>query len=138
LIRAYRAAEVTGDRYAAEWVVEAFKKAGIRYKQSERDRSALYLDALPLFTSGRARLLDHQRLILQFAGLERRASRIGRDRVDHGPAGHDDLSNAVAGALVQAADPRREPVKIPPGAMRWARLPARRADGTQRERGAYR
>lgn len=87
LLRSYRCRETTGDKYAAQWVVEAFKKEWINYQQSERDRSAVYLDALPLFTSGRARLLDNQRLIHQFASLERRTFRLGKDRVDHGPNG---------------------------------------------------
>jgi hypothetical protein len=64
---------------AANWVVEAFAKTGIRYLQSERDRSAIYLDALPLFTSGRARLIDNARLVAQFAALERRTFSTGRD-----------------------------------------------------------
>jgi hypothetical protein len=38
----------------------------------------------------------------QFLGLERRATRGGRDTVDHPRGGHDDVSNAVAGALVHA------------------------------------
>jgi hypothetical protein len=84
-------------------VVEAFAKCGITYEHSERDRSAIYLDALPLFTSGRARLLDNRRLVTQFASLERRTSPIGKDRVDHGPGGGDDLCNSAAGALVAAA-----------------------------------
>jgi hypothetical protein len=58
---------------------------------------------LPLFTSGRARLLDSKRLVTQFASLERRTSPIGKDRVDHGPGGADDLCNSAAGALVAAA-----------------------------------
>ena len=103
LLRSYGLSEVTGDRYAAEWVVEAFKKVGIRYHNSERDRSALYLDALPLFTSGRVRLIDNPRLTHQFASLERRTSRIGKDRVDHGPNGADDAANSAAGALVLVA-----------------------------------
>ena len=102
-LRRYRIHTVTGDRYAAEWVVSAFRREGIRYQHSDRDRSALYLDALPLFTSGRARLLDNDRLIFQFVSLERRTSRMGKDRVDHGAAGHDDLCNSAAGALVLAA-----------------------------------
>jgi hypothetical protein len=94
---------VTGDRYAAQWTVEAFANQGIAYRQSDRDRSALYLDSLPLFTSGRVRLLDNQRLAYQFASLERRVSRLGRDIVDHPIGGADDLSNAAAGALVIAS-----------------------------------
>ena len=101
-IKAYGCTEITGDRYSASWVVEAFAKAGITYKHSARDRSAVYSDVLPLFTSGRASLLDNQKLIAQFSNLERRTS-TGRDRIDH-PAGrgagaHDDLANAAAGAL---------------------------------------
>jgi hypothetical protein len=92
-----------GDKYAAAWVVDAFAKQGISYEHSERDRSAIYLDALPLFTSGRARILDNKRLASQFVSLERRTSSIGKDKVDHGPGGHDDLCNSAAGALVLAA-----------------------------------
>ncbi len=106
LLKSYRISEVTGDRYAAEWVVSAFQKEAIRYRQSERDRSALYLDALPLFTSGRARLIDNARLIHQLATLERRTSRLGKDRVDHGANGADDVANAVAGALTLAVAKR--------------------------------
>src|SRR5438105_4416608 len=45
-----------------------------------RDRSTIYLDVLPLFTSGRVRLVDNRRLTTQFASLERRTSSIGKDR----------------------------------------------------------
>jgi hypothetical protein len=48
-------------------------------------------------------LLDSKRLVTQFASLERRTSPIGKDRVDHGPGGADDLCNSAAGALVAAA-----------------------------------
>jgi hypothetical protein len=98
-LKAYRLSEVTGDRYAAGWVPDAFKKVSIKYVQSDRDRSAAYLDVLPLFTSGRVRLLDNPRLISQFAALERRTSAAGKDRVDHGPSGRDDCCNSAALAL---------------------------------------
>jgi hypothetical protein len=55
-----------------------------------------------LFTSGKVRLLDNPRMISQFASLERRTSSIGKDKVDHGPGGNDDVCNAAAGALVRA------------------------------------
>jgi hypothetical protein len=112
-LKSYRLHRTTGDKYGAQWVVEAFSKCGIRYEHSERDRSAIYLDALPLFTAGRAKLLDNKRLVTQFASLERRTSPTGRDRVDHGPAGHDDLANSAAGALVLASRPQG--LVIPPG-----------------------
>ena len=57
LLKTYRCSHVTGDKYAAQWVVEAFAKVGITYRHSEVDRSMIYLDCLPLFTSGRVRLM---------------------------------------------------------------------------------
>jgi hypothetical protein len=102
-LKGYHCTRVTGDAYGAKWVSEAFVKAGIEYRKSELDRSAVYLNALPLFTSGRARLLDNPRLIAQFAALERRTFPTGRDRVDKGRTGHDDAANSCAGALVLAA-----------------------------------
>jgi hypothetical protein len=99
-LKSYGIRKLTGDKYAAQWVVDAFRKVGIEYQHSERDRSAIYLEALPLFTSGRVQLLDNKRLTNQFASLERRTSPTGKDRVDHGPGGHDDVCNAAAIALV--------------------------------------
>ena len=50
--------------------------------------------------SRRCELLDHQRLLTQLCGLERRTGRgTGRDNIDHVPGGHDDIANAAAGAL---------------------------------------
>ncbi len=96
LLKSYRLTSCIGDRYAAGWVVEAFQKVGISYSHSERDRSAIYSDVLPLFTSGRVRLLDSTRLVSQFSSLERRTSIGGRDRIDHGRDGHDDACNACS------------------------------------------
>ena len=102
LLKSYGVTSTVGDKYAAQWVVDAFASFGVRYQHSERDRSAIYSDCAPLFTSGRVKLLDNKRLISQFASLERRTHPSGRDRVDHGPGGSDDVANAVAGALVRA------------------------------------
>jgi hypothetical protein len=106
-LKTYGVTQVVGDRYAAQWTVAAFATCGIGYRHSERDRSAIYADALPLFTAGRTRLLDNKRLVGQFASLERKTSPIGKDRIDHGPGGHDDLCNAAAGALVNTT--KRQP-----------------------------
>ena len=99
-LKAYGLNATVGDRYAAAWVVDAFAQCGIKYNHSELDRSAVYGEALPLFTSGRVRLIDNRRLVNQFASLERRTSAGGKDRIDHGVSGSDDASNAVAMALV--------------------------------------
>jgi hypothetical protein len=116
---------VTGDRYSPGFVSEGFQRHQVRYVYSERDRSQIYVEALPLLTSGRARLIENKRLALQFASLERRVSPGGRDRVDHGINGHDDLANAASGALVEAATGRK-PMRISPRVLEMA---GRRAAG---------
>jgi hypothetical protein len=95
------------DKYGAAWITDAFSKCGITVRHSDRDRSQIYLDCLPLFMAGRVRLLDNKRLVSQFAALERRTSPVGKHRIDHGPGGHDDLCNSAAGALVLAAAQQR-------------------------------
>jgi hypothetical protein len=102
LLRQYRCSTVYGDRYAGEWPPEQFRKHGVNYEASEQTKSEIYVDLLPLLNSGAVDLLDNDRLVHQLAGLERRTSRSGRDSIDHGPGGHDDVSNCVAGALVTA------------------------------------
>jgi hypothetical protein len=102
-VRRYGCGHVVGDRYGGEFPRELFAKAGITYVPSEKPKSDIYRELLPMLTSGRVRLLDHARLLMQFIGLERRTARGGRDSIDHAPQSHDDLANAAAGALVQAA-----------------------------------
>jgi hypothetical protein len=98
-IKAYGLHQVTGDRYAGEWPREQFRKLGISYELAEKPRSDLYRDMLPVLNSGRADLLDSKKLVTQLVGLERRVARGGRESIDHAPNGHDDVANAVAGAL---------------------------------------
>jgi hypothetical protein len=103
LLERYHVSEVTGDRWGGEFVQELFKNRGISYTVSERTKSEIYRELLPLLNSRRVELLDLPRLHAQLTGLERRTARGGRDSVDHAPGGHDDIVNAAAGALVIAA-----------------------------------
>jgi hypothetical protein len=105
LLKAYKIRTITGDKYAAIWPVEVFARHGIRYEQSARPKSDLYLALLPLLNSRRVSLLDHPKLVTQLVGLERRTARSGRDSVDHPPHGHDDVANCVAGVLTLLAAP---------------------------------
>ena len=112
MLKAYHISTVTGDRYGGEWPREQFRKRGIEYKPADKPKSELYLELLPAINSGKVELLDNTRLLAQLRSLERRTSRIGRDTVDHGPGGHDDLANAVAGALVGAMARPRVPFMV--------------------------
>ena len=69
----------------------------------------MHLGLLPLLNSGRVELLDHKRLVAQLCTLERRTSRAGKDSIDHVPGGYDDIANAVAGAVVLAAQAAAHP-----------------------------
>jgi hypothetical protein len=106
LLRDYHITEVSGDRYAGEWPREQFSKHGVTYVPSAHPKSDIYRDLLPLLNSGRVELLDVPRLRSQFASLERRTGRGGKDSVDHAPKSHDDLANAAAGALLLATNER--------------------------------
>jgi hypothetical protein len=102
LLKSYRVSTVTGDRYGGEFPRELFRKWSINYSPSERSKSELYVELLPLINSGRVGLLDDRRMIAQLCGLERRTARSGKDSVDHAPGAHDDRINACAGSLVLA------------------------------------
>ena len=110
LLRRYGMTMITGDKYAGEWPRARFAEHGIEFEQSARPKSDLYHDLLPLLNARRIELLDHPRLSAQLAGLERRTARSGKDSIDHAPGGHDDLANAVAGALVGIDLDRRQPL----------------------------
>ena len=97
LVKRYRVWQVTGDHYAGEFPRDLFRKHGISYRVCKSPKSDLYRDLLPLLNSGRIVLPRNERLIGQIVGLERRVSRAGKDSINHGPSGHDDVANCVAG-----------------------------------------
>jgi hypothetical protein len=101
-LKSYGVTTVHGDRYAGEWPREAFARHGITYEVCATPKSDLYRDLLPTLNANRIELLDQPRLVSQLCGLERRTVRGGRDSIDHAPNAHDDLANAVAGAVLLA------------------------------------
>jgi len=99
--------EVWSDRYAAQWPRESFAVHGITVRYP-RDvvpilaaTSDIYSELLPALNSRRIELLDDERLITQLCDLKRFPGR-GKDIIRHPAGGHDDVINAVAGALVMA------------------------------------
>jgi hypothetical protein len=102
-LRRYRVSVVTGDKYGAEWVREAFTKKNMAYRHADLSKSDIYNELIPLINSGGSQLLDNDKLIVQLANLERKTIRGGKTSIDHPRGLHDDLANSAAGALVYAA-----------------------------------
>ncbi len=128
LLKRYGLRLVSGDRYAAGWVVERFKAEGVRYELPQfkmpgageptyLDKAAAYLECEPLFAQGRIQLLDHPQLCRELKLLERRPRAGGRTLVDHPSGGHDDHANALALAAAMA-------VRSPARPWAGARIPS--------------
>ena len=100
ILKNYRVSTVIGDRYAGEWPREAFRQNGIQYEVSDRSKSQLYIDFLPMINSpGEIELLDNAKMKAQFLNLERKSKTGGKDSIDKGPGCHDDIANVVAGVM---------------------------------------
>ena len=110
--RRYRISEVAGDRYSAGWVKQSFQKAGIRYRQSTKNKSELYLEAMPLFAEGRVDLLDHRHQARELQLLERRPRAGGKDLLDHPRGLHDDFANVLALAAWEALERQRRRITV--------------------------
>jgi hypothetical protein len=106
LLKAYGIHKAESDRWGGDWVGEAFRKAGITVEPCAKPKGDIYKELLPSLNARRCSLLDNPRLTAQLVGLERRVARGGKDSIDHAPGGHDDVANAVAGALVMAQTKR--------------------------------
>lgn len=111
-LKAFGVQEVVADKYADEWVPEAFRKHGIIVRPSELTASEIYLEFLPLVSNGTVELLDIKRLAGQLAGLERRARSGGKDLVTHYQGGHDRVANAAARVCVRVQKAQKSGVRI--------------------------
>jgi hypothetical protein len=103
LCLSYKVRTIVGDKYAGEFPRELFRKQNVEYRCSDKTKSDLYRDLLPMLNSGRIVLPKSERLVNQLCGLERRVARSGKDSIDHGPGSHDDVANSVAGAAEYAS-----------------------------------
>jgi hypothetical protein len=106
VMKSYKVFKAEADKWGGDWVGEAFRKVGITITPSAKPKADLYRELLPLLNAKRCTLLDNPRLAAQLVGLERRVARGGRDSIDHAPGQHDDVANAVAGALLLASSRR--------------------------------
>lgn len=121
---AYKIKAVTGDKFGGQFVQEQFRLRGVNYHASERTKSEIYVELLPMINCQCVDLLDNQRMTAQLCGLERHTGRgTGREIIDHPRDAHDDLINAAGGALVLATA-RKKRFVVTPGMLERASQPA--------------
>ncbi len=109
IVKAYQATEVISDAWMGDYFRPEWLRNGLTQKQCPMKTSELYLKFLYLLKSGCLQLLDNRNMIAQFVNLERRTGRGpgAHDWISHFRGLHDDVANAVAGALVLAGQRRR-------------------------------
>jgi hypothetical protein len=101
ILHNYRVHTVVGDAYAGTFPRELFARHSIQYRVAPLNRTQLYQSLLPLLNSARITLPRSDKLVKELVGLERRVSRAGRELIDHGVSGHDDLANSCAGVAYE-------------------------------------
>ncbi len=97
ILSAYALARVVGDSYSGEWIPAAFARYGVSYQSAELNKSDIFLETLPLFSTALISLPDNAKLETELRQLERKTRPNGRDQIDHPKAGHDDAANAALG-----------------------------------------
>jgi hypothetical protein len=102
VLRAYRCTSVYGDRYGGEWCREPFRRHGVNYQLAEYKVGIVSGVAAAGEFRGcgfaRQRSAGASACRARAAHCARRA-----DSIDHGRGAHDDVANAVAGAVQLAA-----------------------------------
>lgn len=131
ILERYGIRRIVGDRYAGQWVCQAFAETGITYVDAPADASTALHELEPLFAEGRIDLLDHPQLAKELKALERRLRAGGRTVIDHPRGGHDDHAVALALATLQCAPDTKPQVSasqiLAAGAAGW-RPPAANGD----------
>lgn len=102
LCKTYRINKVRGDKFAKSWVEQGFAKHGIKYEFTDKNKSDIVLESLPMWLRGSVKIPRHETLIRELKQLQRIAGRGGRDRVDHPRRGTDDYANVCCGLVCYA------------------------------------
>ncbi|MGH7274588.1 MAG: hypothetical protein ACREIQ_09055, partial [Nitrospiria bacterium] len=108
ILREYSCTRVSGDNYAGRTFSGLFRRLGITYHVSEMRRSDIYRNFLPIVNGKLCQLPLNATLKKQLLNLDRRALASGKEVIDHPKDAHDDVANAVAGAVVLADRYRKE------------------------------
>lgn len=111
VLREYGLSQVTGDNFSGATWADLIRQQKITYNVSDKTKSDIFHDFLPLLNGKLVELLDPessptaQRAVNQFLALERTVSRNGKDTIGHPRGGTDDIANAIAGALLLCRQP---------------------------------
>ena len=108
-LKAYSIKSIVSDAYSSGWAEQEWRSHGINYVKADKDKSAIYLSALPMLTSGTVRLLDSKRLFDQLVNLNRETGKGGRDMIVKQRGSYDDVANAATGALVYCQTRAKRP-----------------------------
>ena len=120
LIKAYGLAQAFADNHALAWVRDRFAVNTVDVTFFPLPKSKIYLTLLPMMNSRRVELLDEATKIKQLCNLQRKTAHGGHDTVDHPPGQHDDVINAVAGALVALSQRAAQQISFaPPISFYW-------------------
>lgn len=112
ILRKYRIEFVKGDKYGGRWPSERFAASGIGYERSKLPKNDIFREAIPIFTSRAVELLDLPELRDQLLSLKRRVTTAGQEIISR-DNGHDDLANAVVGAVLEAYEGRHKEAEQP-------------------------
>jgi len=114
----YNVTMVTGDSFSGDTWKDLLRKNGLTYNVSDKTKSDIFHDFLPLLNGQLVELLDpkagivQDRAIRQLLALERTVSKQGKDTIGHPRGGVDDVINAVAGACLLARKQQSEAGKV--------------------------
>lgn len=102
ILLGYGITHAYSDKFSAGWSRQAFARYGVTLIDAPA-KAELYAELEPLITSGRVRLLDHPRQNRELGQLERRPKPGGKASIGPPRGGRDDYCNAMALAMVAAA-----------------------------------
>jgi len=103
ILNEYGISQVVGDRFSGNWCSGSFLDHGITYIPAQLDKNRIYVEALGLINLRTVILPDNEKMKNQFMSLERRTRSGGVDTIDHPPGCHDDIANAISGAITIAS-----------------------------------
>jgi hypothetical protein len=102
ILREWGIKSVTGDRFGSRFTSDSFSDRGIHYQPSDKSASELFLELLPVVSTGGIELPPDEVMLHQLSTLERRVRSGGKDLVEARKGLHDDVAVAVAGACYLA------------------------------------